>query len=124
LSLVENLVGGSVAETAARAVVEKVFDATHVLGSDRSEVGPFGIKLPNQPIGALLGTMLVRTTLVRTTWVGGVYHGAVRVFHKVAAGELAAVVEGRGVAFIRGERVENLAKLLMRASRGLIPSSV
>ena len=45
LSLVENFVGGSVSKTAARAIVEKVFDAMHVLRGDRSEVDPFGIKL-------------------------------------------------------------------------------
>jgi hypothetical protein len=53
-------------------MVQKMFDPAQLGRGDGLEVGPFGEELSNQPIGALLGTMLVRTTLVRTTGFGEV----------------------------------------------------
>lgn len=45
LSVEENFGGGSVAEAAAWAIVEKVLSLAHVLRGDCAEVDPFGIKL-------------------------------------------------------------------------------
>lgn len=85
--------GGSVAEAAAWAIVEKSFDALSLGPGDGCEVGPFEEVLSKKAVG-----VFVRTTLVRTTRLGGVSLRAVSFLREVTTGELAAVVERRGAA--------------------------
>ena len=105
----------SVAETAAWAVVHKIFDTPQFLRGHRSEVDSFGEELPKETVG-----VFVRTTVVRTTRLGKVETDAMRLLHKVAASELTAVVERERPPLRVGKFCERLSDLLMHMARRLV----
>src|SRR6185437_3234146 len=96
----EYFVGGEVAETFARPLIEQVLDGLKFLDGDGAEVARTREKLAEQAV-----EVLVATPLPRAVGVSEVNLGVKRVLQPAVLGKLGTAVAGQGVALL-DERIQ------------------
>src|SRR6185437_1071292 len=89
----EYFVGGEIAETFARPLIEQVLDGLKFLDGDGAEVARTREKLAEQAV-----EVLVATPLPRAVGVSEVNLGVKRVLQPAVLGKLGTAVAGQGVA--------------------------
>src|SRR6185437_5003283 len=96
----EYFVGGEIAETFARPLIEQVLDGLKFLDGDGAEVARTREKLAEQAV-----EVLVATPLPRAVGVSEVNLGVKRVLQPAVLGKLGTAVAGQGVALL-DERIQ------------------